>query len=211
MSVEAPERIWVWPATIDEMGSSVDRDEIDGGVEYVRADKLEELDTHRRKVIAENERLLYSLIEANRKLEELADALAHANHMQRLTQDARNKAEAALAERDKQIAALRDALEKIAAPAIFFLSRKSAVEMRHAARTALARNAGGGDAQRHDLTNKLKEAKAAYDAMTEAEKEAMKKAQLDSWMRGMAPCEHGVLDWETCPDCRREYGGKDAE
>ena len=28
-------------------------------------------------------------------------------------------------------------------------------------------------------------------------------AQRESWIRGMTtPCEHGVLDFETCPQCR---------
>ena len=26
-------------------------------------------------------------------------------------------------------------------------------------------------------------------------------AQRESWVRGMAPCEHGDPDWETCPKC----------
>lgn len=26
-------------------------------------------------------------------------------------------------------------------------------------------------------------------------------AQRESWIRGMAPCEHGDPDWETCPGC----------
>jgi hypothetical protein len=27
-------------------------------------------------------------------------------------------------------------------------------------------------------------------------------AQRESWIRAMAPCEHGVADWETCAQCR---------
>jgi hypothetical protein len=27
-------------------------------------------------------------------------------------------------------------------------------------------------------------------------------AQRESWVRAMAPCEHGDPDWETCPKCR---------
>lgn len=27
-------------------------------------------------------------------------------------------------------------------------------------------------------------------------------AQRESWIRSMGPCEHGVLDWEECLDCR---------
>lgn len=29
------------------------------------------------------------------------------------------------------------------------------------------------------------------------------QAQRESWARAMAPCEHGVRDWEDCQDCRR--------
>jgi len=28
------------------------------------------------------------------------------------------------------------------------------------------------------------------------------QAQRESWVRGMAPCQHGVRDFEECPDCR---------
>lgn len=28
------------------------------------------------------------------------------------------------------------------------------------------------------------------------------QAQRESWARGMGPCEHGVLDFEDCPQCR---------
>ena len=35
--------------------------------------------------------------------------------------------------------------------------------------------------------------------MTDAEIQA----QRESWVRGMTtPCEHGVVDFEQCPDCR---------
>ena len=38
---------------------------------------------------------------------------------------------------------------------------------------------------------------------TPEEKEAMHEAQRKSWIRGMTtPCEHGVLDFESCPECR---------
>jgi hypothetical protein len=30
-------------------------------------------------------------------------------------------------------------------------------------------------------------------------------AQRESWVRAMGPCEHGVLDWEDCQQCRKEY------
>lgn len=28
------------------------------------------------------------------------------------------------------------------------------------------------------------------------------QAQRESWARGMAPCEHGVSDFETCSECQ---------
>lgn len=64
MSVEAPERIWVWLPLIDEMGSAVNTIQQPDHVEYVRADKLEEL-------AAENERLLKAL-ETLEKIESCA-------------------------------------------------------------------------------------------------------------------------------------------
>lgn len=30
------------------------------------------------------------------------------------------------------------------------------------------------------------------------------QAQRESWVRGMAPCEHGVADWEECEQCRNK-------
>lgn len=29
------------------------------------------------------------------------------------------------------------------------------------------------------------------------------QAQRESWIRAMAPCEHGVADFEECAECRR--------
>lgn len=38
-----------------------------------------------------------------------------------------------------------------------------------------------------------------FHVMTPAER----REQQESWVRGMTTgCEHGVLDFETCPDCR---------
>lgn len=34
---------------------------------------------------------------------------------------------------------------------------------------------------------------------------AERRAQRESWIRGMAPCEHGMADLEECIECR---GGK---
>jgi len=40
--------------------------------------------------------------------------------------------------------------------------------------------------------------KAKDHVMTDAEIQA----QRESWMRGMAPCEHGRRDFEQCGECR---------
>ena len=47
------------------------------------------------------------------------------------------------------------------------------------------------------------DAQARYDAMTPEQQKSMWEAQRQSWLRGMAPCEHGVRDFEQCPDCRK--------
>ena len=47
-------------------------------------------------------------------------------------------------------------------------------------------------------------AESAKHTMTPAEVEA----QRQSWVRGMtARCEHGKIDFETCPQCLVSYGG----
>lgn len=47
---------------------------------------------------------------------------------------------------------------------------------------------------------------AHWNATTTPEqKAAMWKAQRESFVRGMAPCEHGDPDWETCSECRAIY------
>jgi hypothetical protein len=53
-----------------------------------------------------------------------------------------------------------------------------------------------------ELRAALDRANAAYAAMTPEQKTAMWRAQAKSWIRAMAPCEHGDPDWETCPQCR---------
>jgi hypothetical protein len=53
------------------------------------------------------------------------------------------------------------------------------------------------------LTNLLANAKARLAAMTEEESKAMWQAQKQSMVRAMTTgCEHGVLDFEDCPQCR---------
>ena len=46
-------------------------------------------------------------------------------------------------------------------------------------------------------------------AMSPEEKRAMFEAQRQSFIRAMAPCEHGDPDWETCPNCRAHLANKD--
>ncbi|TCM56197.1 hypothetical protein C8J36_103569 [Rhizobium sp. PP-F2F-G48] len=54
------------------------------------------------------------------------------------------------------------------------------------------------------LERLLAAAKAQIEKMTEAEIDAMLAAQRESWVRGMTTtCEHGVLDFEQCCDCRK--------
>lgn len=64
---------------------------------------------------------------------------------------------------------------------------------------------------RRDITKLLAEAKARVERMTPEEYAAMIREQAKSWARGMAPCEHGVRDWETCPDCRAEATQKEED
>ena len=55
-----------------------------------------------------------------------------------------------------------------------------------------------------ELYDSLAEALRRYAAMTPEEQAAMQMAHLASLVRAMTtPCEHGVLDFEQCPDCRR--------
>lgn len=58
------------------------------------------------------------------------------------------------------------------------------------------------------LKDLLDKAKAQVEAMSPEEYEAMKQEQAKSFVRGMlARCEHGVLDFEQCPQCREKYRG----
>jgi len=93
MSVEAPERIWAYPSNVASWKVAYGSDrEILGASVYVRADKLEEL-------AAENERLRNDVGAVMRKgFQRCAEISLRAE-----------KAEAALAEKDKELAALREA------------------------------------------------------------------------------------------------------
>lgn len=57
--------------------------------------------------------------------------------------------------------------------------------------------------QYFELMQLIAGAQSRRDAMTPEQKAEHDRLQRESLARGMAPCEHGVLDFETCPDCRR--------
>lgn len=69
---------------------------------------------------------------------------------------------------------------------------------------ALAINLAGGFTK-STLEQMVADAKARYAALSPEEREAHDQAQRESFIRGMTtPCEHGVLDFEQCPQCRGE-------
>lgn len=60
-----------------------------------------------------------------------------------------------------------------------------------------------------NLDELIAQAQAAYEAMTPEQQAEMWRKQKESYVRGMTtPCEHGVLDFETCPDCRPQPQGR---
>ena len=62
------------------------------------------------------------------------------------------------------------------------------------------------------ITALLAEIEAKRAAMSPAERAALeaeeRAAQRESWVRAMAPCEHGEPDWETCSQCRQAIQGE---
>ena len=53
------------------------------------------------------------------------------------------------------------------------------------------------------LDTVVAEAIKRFAALSPEEQAAMMAEQRQSWVRGMtARCEHGVVDFEQCPDCR---------
>lgn len=52
-----------------------------------------------------------------------------------------------------------------------------------------------------DIEELLRKSVEALAAMSPAERMAMFARQRESWVRSMAPCEHGVSDWEHCLIC----------
>ena len=60
-----------------------------------------------------------------------------------------------------------------------------------------------------DLDELLKRSVAAFKALSPDERHRMIAAQRASYVRGMTtPCEHGVLDFEQCGDCRANHKDK---
>lgn len=64
-----------------------------------------------------------------------------------------------------------------------------------------------------EASRRLQEAVEAvrrrYEAMTPEQQKAMWQAQKESFVRGMTtPCEHGMLDFEQCGECRSLAGRK---
>lgn len=54
------------------------------------------------------------------------------------------------------------------------------------------------------LNELIDAAKKRYDALTPEQKREHDEAQRRSFVRGMtARCEHGVIDFEQCAECRR--------
>lgn len=54
------------------------------------------------------------------------------------------------------------------------------------------------------LRHLMNEARRRYEALSPEQKKAHDEAQRASFVRGMTtPCEHGVLDFEQCAECRK--------
>lgn len=57
-----------------------------------------------------------------------------------------------------------------------------------------------------ELEELLEKAKAQVEAMSPEEYEEMIRLQRESFVRGMmARCEHGLLDFEQCSECRSNH------
>ena len=55
------------------------------------------------------------------------------------------------------------------------------------------------------LTALAREAAQRFAALPEAERRLIKSLQRASYIRGMTtPCDHGILDFEQCGDCRAQ-------
>lgn len=55
-----------------------------------------------------------------------------------------------------------------------------------------------------DLAKLIEQSKARVAAMTPEEYAAMIEAQAASYARSLLACEHGIVDFEQCDDCRSQ-------
>ena len=58
-----------------------------------------------------------------------------------------------------------------------------------------------------ELERLVAEAEARFAALTPEQQAEHRRLQAESFARSMAPCEHGVTDWEDCAACRDEARG----
>lgn len=59
-----------------------------------------------------------------------------------------------------------------------------------------------------DLLALAREAMARFNALPPEERARHRRLQRESFIRGMTtPCEHGILDFEQCGDCRTPTQG----
>jgi len=114
MKVEAPERIWAAPITDGYGEWQIVKDGLPRPVEYVRADKLEELAAENERLKEDRARFPDSPDDIGRVIEaRIGNLKAGKKSAEDLAVKAFERAfraEAALAEKDKEIAALREAL-----------------------------------------------------------------------------------------------------
>lgn len=60
-----------------------------------------------------------------------------------------------------------------------------------------------------DLKEAARKAQQRLAAMTPEEQQRHWDAQRESFVRGMTtPCEHGMLDFEDCEQCRSRFRGE---
>lgn len=54
-----------------------------------------------------------------------------------------------------------------------------------------------------ELSDLLRKSREKVSSMSGADRDEMFEAQAKSFARSLQPCEHGVVDFEQCQDCRR--------
>lgn len=62
-----------------------------------------------------------------------------------------------------------------------------------------------------ELDDAIAKAKAAVAKMSPQEYDAMMEEQKRSFARAFAPCEHGMLDFEQCEQCRAKSDGNNSQ